>query len=125
MVVFMENEDIVDEFAKGLYEIGEQHSKDLKTLLDYILSDMFNSYDKLIAQRNECIDKYIKIISFMLQDETNIGKPIQALMEKKHNDVDLWQKEIAPIHELNELLFADDDPTDEKFQEVVEKIKNI
>ena len=125
MVIFMENKEIVDEFADSLYRIGEQHSKDLKQLLDIILSDFYSSYDKLIEQRKECIDLYIKIISFLLQDERDIGKPIKSLMEKQHDDVAKFEKEIIPIKEFQDLLFGADDPSDDELQKVIDEIQNI
>lgn len=121
----MANEDTINDFIDGMEKIGEQHSKDLKQLLDIILSDFYNSYDKLIEQRKECIDLYIKIISFLLQDERDIGKPIKSLMEKQHDDVAKFEKEIIPIKEFQDLLFGADDPSDDDFQKVVEKIKNL
>ena len=51
----MANEDTINEFMDSMRMIGEQHSKDLKQLLDIIFSDFYNSYDKLIEQRKECI----------------------------------------------------------------------
>lgn len=121
----MANEDTINEFMDSMRMIGEQHSKDLKQLLDIIFSDFYNSYDKLIEQRKECIDLYIKMISFLLQDERDISKPIQSLMEKKHDDVDKFEKEMIPIKEFQDLVFGADDPTDDDFQKAVDKIQNM
>lgn len=121
----MANEDTINDFIDGMQQISEQHSKDLKQLMDIILSDFYNSYDKLIEQRKECIDLYIKIISFLLQDERDISKPITSLMEKQHNDIDKFEKEIIPIKEFQDLLFVADDPSDDDLKKIVDKIQNI
>lgn len=125
VVQYMENEDSINNFIDGMQRISEQHSKDLKQLLDIVFSDFFNSYDKLIEQRKECIDLYIKIISFLLQDERDISKPIKSLMEKQHGDVAKFEKEIIPIKEFQDLLFGADDPSDDELQRTIEKIQNI
>ena len=46
-------------------------------------------------------------------------------MEKQHDDVAKFEKEIIPIKEFQDLLYGADDPSDDDFQKVVEKIKNL
>lgn len=119
----MDNEDL-KEFVDTLDRIMDKHADDLQQLMEYVFEDLIDSYDKLIAQRKECVDKYIKFISFALQDERDINKPIQALMEKQHNDVDKFEKEIAPIKEFQDMLFAEN-TSEDQLKEVVATIKNI
>lgn len=138
----MANENIRDEITKSidelgqqhiqtLYELTEKHANDLQQLVDIILEDMIDSYDALIQQRQQSIDKYIKVISFLLQDEKDISKPIQSLVEKKMNDIAELKKEIAPIKEFQELMtiVKDNDDYDEsldpQFNDLIQKLKNI
>lgn len=89
----------------------------------YLIQDLINSYDKLILQRNECIAKYLKVLELMKDDdEVNIIKPMQSLIEKKHNDVAEWEQEIAPLVELLEI---GENGTDEQVNAIVEKLQSI
>jgi len=118
-------QDLVKENAQTLYDICEIHSKDLQQLFDFIIDDMVKTYDDLITQRNDCIDKYIKVISIILQDEKDISKPIQSMVEKKHANANELRKEIAPLIEFKELMLSEDDPSDEDAKEIMEKFKNL
>ena len=74
-------------------------------------------------QRNECIAKYLKVLELMKDDdEVNIIKPMQSLIEKKHNDVTEWEQEIAPLVELLEI---GENGTDEQVNAIVEKLQSI
>lgn len=118
-------DDMAKQNLQALYDLCEKHSNDLQQLFDYMLDDMFKTYDNLITQRNECIDKYIKLISIVLQDEKDISKPIQSLIEKKHEDAKKFENEIAPMKKFHDLIFADDDPTDKESDELVEMLMNV
>lgn len=115
----------VDMF-NSLDRIVEKDNAYIRRLLLVIISDVIDSYDKLIAQRKECVDKYLEFQSLMFQDdnEFDLSKPTKSLMEKQHNDIDAWQHEIAPLKEL--IKIVNDDPTsDEKANEIVENLMNI
>ena len=117
--------DLVKENAQALYDLTDMHSKDLQQLFEFIIDDMVKTYDDLITQRNDCIDKYIQVISIILQDEKDISKPIQSMVEKKHANANELKKEIAPLIEFKELMLSDSDPTDDEVEKMMEKIKNI
>lgn len=91
---------------------------------NYIASDIVDSYNKMIELRKECIDKYINFYSMIFQDEKNvdISKPIKSLLLKQQEDVEKWQKEIAPLLELKNI---DENISDEKANEILESLKNI
>lgn len=120
----MTNEDL-KLFVDGLDRLMNKHADDLKQLMDYILKDLIDSYDKLIAQRSECIDKYIKFLTFALQDERDINKPIQSLMDLKHNDIVGFQDEVAPIKEFKNVMLSDTIPSDEDAEKLLAILKNI
>ena len=118
-------DDLVKHHVDILDELSEIHSKDLQQLFNYIIDDMVKTYDDLIAQRNDCIDKYIKVISIILQDEKDISKPIQSMVEKKHANADELRKEIAPLIEFKELTLGEDEPTDDDIEKIIAKFKNL
>ncbi len=124
VVIIMEQEDF-KQFIDGLDALMDKHADDLQQLMEYILEDMIDSYDALIQQRQQTIDKYIKLISIILRDKRDINKPIQSMMDKKHNDVAELQKEIAPIKEFKDVLLSDEIPSEDEFEKILDKIKNI
>lgn len=118
--------DMMQQHTQTLYELTEMHSNDLKQLFGFIIDDMVKTYEDLIAQRNDCIDKYIGVISIILQDEKDISKPIQSLVEKKHANANELRKEIAPLLEFKELMLVDgEDISDDQAKEMIAKFKNI
>lgn len=116
--------DMEKENIQALHDLTEIHSKDLQQLFDFILEDMFESYDALIQQREQIIDKYVKLIGIILQDEKDISKPIQSMVEKKHHDIAELQKEIVPLKEFKRVMFSQD-VSDEQADEVLDLFKNI
>jgi len=123
MVMQMDNEDL-KQFVDGLDKLMDKHADDLQELMDYVLKDLIDSYDALIQQREQIINKYIKFITFIMQDERDINKPIQSLMDKKHNDISELQKEVAPIKEFKDLLFSEN-PSEDNLQKAMATLKNI
>lgn len=119
----MDNEDL-KQFVDGLDKLMDKHADDLQELMDYVLNDLIDSYDALIQQRELIINKYIKFITFIMQDERDINKPIQSLMDKKHNDISELQKEVAPIKEFKDLLFSEN-PSEDNLQKAMATLKNI
>lgn len=114
--------DMFNSFDK----IVEKDNAYIRKLLLIIMSDVVDSYDKLIAQRKECIDKYVGIYSLLFQDdkEIDLSKPVKSLMEKQHNDIDAWQKEIAPLIELKK-CGLDESTSDEKANEIIASLMNV
>ena len=123
VLIKMDNEDL-KQFVDGLDKLMDKHANDLQELMDYILEDLIDSYDALIQQREQAINKYIKFITFIMQDERDINKPIQALMDKKHLDVAELEQEVAPIKTFKDLLFAEN-PSEDEMQDAMATIKNI
>ena len=113
------------QFIDGMDRIMDKHADDLQQLLKYIFEDMIDSYDALIQQRELTIDKYIKVLTFILQDERDISKPIQSLVEKKMHDVTELKQEIEPLKEFQEIMLSDEIPTDEQVDELMNKFRNI
>ena len=117
------NNKLMNEIEKLVLKYGNA----VEEFGDYIATDVLDSYEKLIQQRKECIDKYIKFYSVILQDgnEFDISKPIQSLMEKQQKNIDAWQQEMIPLIELMKMRKEYDIPTDEKANEVIALFKNI
>ena len=120
----MDKEDL-KQFIDGMDRIMDKHADDLQRLFNYIIEDMIDSYNVLIHQREQTIDKYIKFVSIILQDEKDISKPIQTMVEKKLNDVAELKQEMELLKEFQEVMLSDEIPTDEQADELINKFKNI
>lgn len=128
--VNMENDilvDLNDQFVQSLKDIVMKYGNVVEDFGEYIASDILDSYEKLIQQRKECIDKYIKFYSLILQDggEFDISNPIKSLMEKQQSNIDEWQQEMIPLIELRKMRKKYDIPPDEKANDVIELFKNM
>lgn len=119
----MDKEDFI-QIIDGMEKIMDKHADDLQTLFNYVIEDMIDSYNVLIHQREQIIDKYIKFVSIILQDEKDISKPIQTMVEKKLNDVAELKQEMELLKEFQEIVLSDE-TTDEQADEVINKFKNI
>lgn len=117
------NNKLMDEIKKLVLKYGDS----VEEFGEYIAEDILDSYEKLIQQRKECVDKYIKFYSLILQDggEFDISKPIKSLMEKQQADIDAWEQEMIPLLELRKMRKEYEIPTDEKANEVLALFKNI
>lgn len=117
------NNKLMDEIKKLVLKYGDA----VEEFGEYIAEDILDSYEKLIQQRKECVDKYIKFYSLILQDggEFDISKPIKSLMEKQQADIDAWEQEMIPLLELRKMRKEYEIPTDEKANEVLALFKNI
>ena len=118
-------QDMAKQHLQDMYDLTEKFTNESIQLMIIILDDIIDSYDKLIQQRKQCIDKDIKLISFVFKDEIDISKPMKSLIEKQHNDIAEFEKEVAPFKELKEQLLSDEIPSDEKADELLESFKNI
>lgn len=117
------NNRLMDEIKKLVLKYGDA----VEEFGEYIAEDILDSYEKLIQQRKECVDKYIKFYSLILQDggEFDISKPIKSLMEKQQANIDAWEQEMIPLLELRKMRKEYEIPTDEKANEVLALFKNI
>ena len=117
------NNKLMDEIKKLVLKYGDA----VEEFGEYIAEDILDSYEKLIQQRKECVDKYIKFYSLILQDggEFDISKPIKSLMEKQQADIDAWEQEMIPLLELRKMRKEYEIPTDEKANGVLTLFKNI
>ena len=120
----MDNEDL-KQYIKSLDKLMDKHANDLKQLMQVIIEDIIDSYDLLIQQREQSIDKYIKVISLFLQDECDLSKPIQSLVEKKVNDVAKLKQEVAPLKEFKDVMLSDEFPSESDANKILEILKNI
>lgn len=117
------NNKLMDEIKKLVLKYGDA----VEEFGEYIAEDILDSYEKLIQQRKECVDKYIKFYSLILQDggEFDISKPIKSLMEKQQANIDAWEQEMIPLLELRKMRKEYEIPTDEKANGVLALFKNI
>ena len=117
------NNRLMDEIKKLVLKYGDA----VEEFGEYIAEDILDSYEKLIQQRKECVDKYIKFYSLILQDggEFDISKPIKSLMEKQQANIDAWEQEMIPLLELRKMRKEYEIPTDEKANGVLTLFKNI
>lgn len=116
--------ELGNQHIQTIYELTEIHANDLRTMSSMIIEDLIDSYDALIQQREQIIDRQIKLISYFFKDEIDISKPIQSLVEKKMHDVAELKQEIAPIKEFKYLI-DNDIEDDVEYDRIIERIKNI
>ena len=109
---------------QNYHDLVEKYADLVVEYSNFVASDIVDSYNKMIELRKECIDKYINFYSMMFKDEKDVdlSKPIKSLLLKQQEDVEKWQKEIAPLLELKNI---DDNTSDEKANEILESFKNI
>jgi len=102
----------------------DEYTGVLQEYIQYVASDIIDSYSKLEIQRKECIDKYINFYEIVFKDgnEVDIIKPMKSLMEKQQEDIARWQSEVAPLLELKKFS---DETSNEKANEVLELFKNL
>ena len=112
------------ELVDTLNTMIEKHSDVIHEFINYIASDIIDSYSKLEMQRKECIDKYLGLYEIVFQEDSEfeISKPMKSLMEKQQEDIARWQQEVAPLIELKKI---NENTSDEKANEVLELFKNI
>ena len=72
---------------------------------EYIMSDVLDSYDKLIQQRKECVDKYIRFCSIILQDgdAKDVKNIAHTLKVMEQTNIDEWEQEMKPLLEYRKL----------------------
>ncbi|MBR2651739.1 hypothetical protein IKD48_03030, partial [bacterium] len=97
----------------NLVAMKMQEMKLEKKLFDYVSSDIIDSYEKLIQQRKECIDKYSKFYTLFLSDveEIDIIENYKLMMKKQNNEIATWNKELNAIKEMK-LAFDELDDAD-------------
>ena len=104
-------------------EIIEKCYDENSDLVFYIMEDVIDSYSKLMQQRKECVDKYLKFYSLSkIEKDIDVSKPIKSLLEKQQEDIERWQQEIAPLLELTKM---NENTSDEKANEVLDMFKNL
>ncbi len=82
-----------------------------KNFMDYVVSDIIDSYNKLIAQRKECIDKYSKFYSLFLSDDDDIDilKNYKTMLKLQNKEITQWNHELRAIKEIKKTLDEYDD----------------
>lgn len=96
----------IDYMAKslndGLVKMKLNEAKIERTLLDYVTKDIVDSYDKLIAQRKECVDKFINYYKIFLgnDEDIDIVEIYKSISYKQEQEIKYWNKEIKPIKDM-------------------------
>ena len=90
------------ELVDSLNEMIGKYGVAIQEFMNYVASDIIDSYSKLEMQRKECIDKYLRLYEIVFQEDSEfeISKPMKSLMEKQQEDIARWQQEVAPLIEL-------------------------
>lgn len=116
--------ELTHKTMKNHLEFVDKYGDLVVEYLNFVSSDVVDTYNKMIELRKESIDKYINFYSLLFQDEKNvdISKPIKSLLLKQQEDIERWQNEIAPLLELKNI---NENTSDEKANEVLEMLKNI
>ena len=106
-----------DEFEKELQEISKQHRKEHqdalvrlklkqgkieKDFLEYVASDIIDSYNKLMEQRSVCIDKFTKFFALFedAKEDVGIDELYKHLFHTKEVEFDIWKAEMKYFVEL-------------------------
>lgn len=119
-----EYKELNQKTMKNYLDLVEKYGDLMVEYSNFVASDIVDSYNKMIELRKECIDKYINFYSMLFKDEKNVdlSQPIKSLLLKQQEDIEKWQKEIAPLLELKNI---DENTSDEKANEILESFKNI
>ena len=109
MVIRLNKENVdaeIDYMARslndGLVRMKLNEAKIERTLFDYVTKDILDSYDKLIAQRKECVEKYINYYKIFLgnDEDIDIVELYKSISYKQEQEIKYWNKEIKPIKEI-------------------------
>ena len=109
MVITLNKESVdaeIDYMAKslndGLIRMKLNEAKIERTLLDYVTKDIVDSYDKLIAQRKECVDKFINYYKIFLGNDADVDivEIYKSISYKQEQEIKYWNKEIKPIKDI-------------------------
>ena len=109
--------EFADEFEKELQELSKLHRKDMQDglvglkikemkmeqkFIEYFASDIIDSYNKLMQQRNECINKYTKFFATFGNDagDVSIDEIYKHLFHTKEVEFDIWKSEMEYFVEL-------------------------
>lgn len=102
-------EEFKDDFEKELQELSKQHRTNMhdglvslkmqqfkveKKFIDYVISDIIDSYNKLMEQRKECIEKHTNFFKLFDNVGKDIGIVYKYLYETKEVEFDVWKKEV-------------------------------
>lgn len=118
--------DVVHEqLLKAIVEDQTQRTKSDAKYLNYIISDIHNSYSKLESLRKECVDKYCKLFSEIGIDDMDVL--FKYMHEKQSKELKSWNDELKDIleyqSEIKSILDSinDVDYVDDKVQEFKDK----
>lgn len=106
-----------DEFERELQELSKQHRKEhqdavvnmkLKEMkieqnfAEYIASDIIDSYNKLMEQRKETIDKFMKFFNIFTdaREDVKIDELYKHFFDIKDVEFNIWKSEMNYFVEL-------------------------
>ena len=118
--------DVVHEqLLKCIVEDQTQRTKSDAKYLNYLISDIHNSYSRLESLRKECVDKYCKLFSELGIDDMDVL--FKYMHEKQSKELKSWNDELKDIleyqSEIKSILDSinDVDYVDVKVQELKDK----
>lgn len=106
-----------DEFERELQELSKIHRKEHQDALvnmklkemkieqkfaEYIASDIIDSYNKLMEQRKETIDKFMKFFNIFVdaREDVKIDELYNHFFDSKDVEFDIWKSEMKYFVEL-------------------------
>lgn len=98
----MDIKRIAKSFDDDLVEMKLKEAKIERTLLNYVTKDIVDSYNKLFAQRKECVEKFIEYYKIFFSDneDMDILQIYKDITYKQDKEIEYWNLEIEQIKNI-------------------------
>ena len=98
----MDIKKIAKSFDDDLVAFKLKEFKLEKKLINYVTKDIVDSYNKLFAQRKECVEKFIEYYKIFLSDKEDIDilQIYKDITYKQDKEIEYWNLEIKQIKNI-------------------------
>lgn len=98
----MDIKRIAKSFDDDLVEFKLKEFKLEKKLINYITKDIVDSYNKLFAQRKECVEKFMEYYKIFFSDneDMDILQIYKDITYKQDKEIEYWNLEIKQIKDI-------------------------
>ena len=98
----MDIKKIAKSFDDDLVAFKLKEFKLEKKLINYVTKDIVDSYNKLFAQRKECVEKFMEYYKIFLSDKEDIDilQIYKDITYKQDKEIEYWNLEIKQIKDI-------------------------